>query len=135
MSILRNIEDQISECFCKKTLLWGDEDGVLISGETAQNLLNAVYALQEIKKGEGAYSKDPLTHANNTIKNLVNIASKALGVFETETPLNEEKNEPLPKTKEKRRCNWCNKRKSITKGYNLGEWFICYKCNSKHDVV
>lgn len=47
--------------------------------------------------------------------------------------------EVLPKT---RKCDWCDKRKSVEQGYWLGkfengskDWFICQECNLKHDVV
>lgn len=36
-------------------------------------------ALQEIAKGEGAFSRDPLEHAKNTIENMKAIALGALG--------------------------------------------------------
>ena len=36
-------------------------------------------ALREIADGEGAYSSDRLTHAENVIENLVGIAKEALG--------------------------------------------------------
>lgn len=42
--------------------------------ETIGGLLDA---LREIAKGEGAYSRDQLTHANNTIENMKKIASDA----------------------------------------------------------
>lgn len=35
-------------------------------------------ALVEITKGEGAYSKDPLKHAENCINNMIKIATDAL---------------------------------------------------------
>ena len=35
-------------------------------------------ALTEITRGEGSFSSDPLTHASNTIDNLIEIAQKAL---------------------------------------------------------
>ena len=34
--------------------------------------------LAEIAKGEGAFSRDPLTHASNTIENMTDIARRAL---------------------------------------------------------
>lgn len=47
--------------------------------------------------------------------------------------------EVLPKT---RKCDWCEKRKSVEQGYWLGkfknetkDWFICQSCNLEHDVV
>lgn len=38
----------------------------------------AVEALKEITKGKGVYSRDLLTHATNTIENLITIAKTAL---------------------------------------------------------
>ena len=35
-------------------------------------------ALQEIAKGEGAFSLDPQKHANNTIANMKRIATEAI---------------------------------------------------------
>ena len=35
-------------------------------------------ALEEIKKGEGAYDFDPLKHASNTIRDMIEIAKQAL---------------------------------------------------------
>lgn len=35
-------------------------------------------ALKEIAKGEGAYSRDPLTHAGNVITNMKVIANQAI---------------------------------------------------------
>ena len=35
-------------------------------------------ALLEIAKGEGAFSLDPLTFANNTIENMIEIANTAI---------------------------------------------------------
>ena len=35
-------------------------------------------ALEEISKGEGAFSRDPLTHASNTIESMKRIAQEAL---------------------------------------------------------
>lgn len=35
-------------------------------------------ALKEIAKGEGAFSRDPLKHASNTIENMIGIAEKAI---------------------------------------------------------
>ena len=37
-----------------------------------------IEALREIAKGKGAYSRDPLTHAKNTIDNMKEIASDAI---------------------------------------------------------
>ena len=41
-------------------------------------LATAKKALEEISKGEGAFSRDPLTHASNTIENNKRIAQEAL---------------------------------------------------------
>ena len=41
-----------------------------------------------------------------------------------------------------KKCDWCRKNKKINDGYLLGKfknsnkiYFICDKCNLKHDVV
>ena len=34
--------------------------------------------MEEIKKGDGPYNMDPMKHAENCIKNMVNIATEAL---------------------------------------------------------
>ena len=39
-------------------------------------------ALKEIAKGEGPYSMDRLTHANNTIENMIAIAQQAIAKAE-----------------------------------------------------
>ena len=39
-----------------------------------------VEALAEIAKGEGAFSRDPLTHAGNTIDNMKRLATAALAL-------------------------------------------------------
>ena len=39
-------------------------------------------ALKEIAKGEGAFSLDPLKHANNTIQNIIDIAYDAMKATE-----------------------------------------------------
>lgn len=41
-----------------------------------------VEALEMIQEPFGAYSRDPLTHANNTITNCANIAKTALNTLE-----------------------------------------------------
>jgi hypothetical protein len=43
-----------------------------------------VVALEAISEPTGAYSKDPLTHANNTIANVVEIAETALKTLEAD---------------------------------------------------
>lgn len=48
-----------------------------ISGLESQ-LCRAREALEEIAKGEGAFSLDPLTHASNTIDSMKEIAKQAL---------------------------------------------------------
>ena len=35
-------------------------------------------ALEEISEGKGAYNMDPLTHASNTIRDMVELAKKVL---------------------------------------------------------
>ena len=50
--------------------------------ELAHKLDDALAALKEIAKMEGAYSRDPLTHAENVIENLTNIANKAIAKAE-----------------------------------------------------
>jgi hypothetical protein len=58
---------------------------------------------------------------------------------QTPTDANNVLCEALPKT---RKCDWCDKRKSVEQGYWLGkfenqtkDWFICVECNLKHDIV
>ena len=48
----------------------------------------------------------------------------------------------MKKATKTKKCDWCYKRKKIEKGYSLGSvegetksYFICEKCNLKHDVV
>ena len=53
----------------------------LHNGEQNREMLEA---LKEIAKMEGAYSRDPLTHAENVIENLTNIANKAIAKVEGE---------------------------------------------------
>ena len=50
--------------------------------ELAHKLDDALAALKEIAKMEGPYSRDPLTHAENVIENLTNIANKAIAKVE-----------------------------------------------------
>ena len=73
--------------------LWSvrDEEGNLITGDTLKEkayLIAAtpemLEALKEIAKMEGAYSRDPLTHAENVIENLTNIANKVIAKVEGE---------------------------------------------------
>ena len=54
-----------------------------IAGLRNQNA-ELLAALKEIAKMEGAYSRDPLTHAENVIENLTNIANKAIAKAEGE---------------------------------------------------
>ena len=42
-------------------------------------------ALREIAKGKGAYSMDPLTHAENTIRDMIGLATTALAIVEGHT--------------------------------------------------
>ena len=43
-----------------------------------------VAALLEISKGEGPYSRDPLTHASNTIEAMKQLAQDALAALQQE---------------------------------------------------
>jgi hypothetical protein len=45
-------------------------------------------ALTEIEKGEGRYSRDPLTHASNTIEDMRELARAAVGASSVETHTN-----------------------------------------------
>ena len=38
--------------------------------------------VDKIERGEGAYSRDVLKHAENTIQNMKKLASKALGILQ-----------------------------------------------------
>jgi len=42
--------------------------------------------LEEIEKGEGAYSRDVLKHAENTIENMKTLATKGLGILKEMFP-------------------------------------------------
>ena len=55
-----------------------DEATTAILALLQDEVKELVEALEEIKKGEGAYSQDHLTHANNTIENMKSIAEEAL---------------------------------------------------------
>lgn len=46
--------------------------------KTKQQNVILMDAMKEIAKGEGAFSMDKLTHANNTIDNMMSIAKQAL---------------------------------------------------------
>ena len=54
------------------------DDANRINKKLYSDNLDFVAALEEIAKGEGAYSRDQLTHANNTIENMLSIAEKAI---------------------------------------------------------
>ena len=81
------------DCGCKAEEIfhekdsWGREGAIRIDivycpmHKAAQEMLEA---LKEIAKMEGAYSRDPLTHAENVIENLTNIANKAIAKVESE---------------------------------------------------
>ena len=47
-----------------------------------ENKYELYEALKEIRKGEGAFSRDHLTHAQNTIANMRDIAIEALAKIE-----------------------------------------------------
>lgn len=49
--------------------------------ELESDLLRLTQALQEISKAEGRYSRDRLTHAENTIESMKEIALHALGLI------------------------------------------------------
>jgi len=49
-----------------------------VSEPNQQYTSTLVAALQEIAKGEGPFSRDPLTHAENTIEAMKEIARLAL---------------------------------------------------------
>ena len=57
-----------------------DDDIILLE----QQNFELLSALKEIAKMEGPYSRDPLTHAENVIENLTNIANKAIAKAEGE---------------------------------------------------
>ena len=44
--------------------------------------------LKEVQKGEGAYSRDQLEHANNTIENMKELIEKAIELVENNYPPN-----------------------------------------------
>ena len=48
-------------------------------------------ALREIEKGEGAYSRDPLTHAENCIESMRRIARNALASSAAAHPSEEQR--------------------------------------------
>jgi hypothetical protein len=58
--------------------LHAEQDVVELVYSLRQQNADLVAALEEIKKGEGPYSQDKLTHADNTIFHLVLIATQAL---------------------------------------------------------
>jgi len=72
-------------------LPWPSEEYVDIYNRAYEAVYNAIVeyadknaeiarllaALSEIEKGEGAFSRDPLTHASNTIENMKRIAREA----------------------------------------------------------
>ncbi len=80
---LKEIQFYIDECEDKNSADWGYEEGVLMSANDAQKLLDAITALKEIAKAEGAYSKSPLLHAESTIANMQKIATDYLSSIST----------------------------------------------------
>ena len=68
----RHINDAISEVWQEKYDAIKQQNAELLA------------ALREIAKMEGPYSRDPLTHAENVIENLTNIANKAIAKAEGE---------------------------------------------------
>ena len=63
-----------------------DRETNMTADEHWDELLNdfneLLYALKEIAKTEGPYSRDPLTHAENVIENMASIANKAIAKHE-----------------------------------------------------
>ena len=57
-----------------------------MSETTIQRLLRAEVALREIAKKEGAFSRDPLTHAENTIDDMAGIAMDYFLRHDSEAP-------------------------------------------------
>jgi len=58
------------------------EDILNLFSQQKQEMVEGVETiLQEIIRGEGAFSRDPLTHAENTIKNMTELAKKAVGII------------------------------------------------------
>lgn len=61
----------------------GMEDEVASLRESLDELLEA---LEEVAKAEGAYNRDPLTHAENVIENMVAVAQAAIAKAKGATP-------------------------------------------------
>jgi len=55
---------------------------VSLSGEKKTKV---VELLKEIARGEGAYSRDHLTHCENCVENMKGLAKKALELLEAKT--------------------------------------------------
>ena len=69
----------------KRDELYAKYIGVMnINAVLKQQNAERLEALKEIAKTEGPYSRDPLTHAENVIENLTNIANKAIAKVEGE---------------------------------------------------
>lgn len=59
-------------------LTTGQEDECLANAKLMSNAPKMLLALIEISEAKGAYNEDRLLHAENTIKNLVEIANNAI---------------------------------------------------------
>lgn len=67
---------------CKVPGCGGDTVDYVCPECQAREIERLETALREIIKGEGAFSRDPLVHASNTIDHLVEIAQEALKIKE-----------------------------------------------------
>lgn len=52
--------------------------GQELERKLGENKYALLIALEEIAKGEGAFNRDPLTHAENAIENMKAIALRAI---------------------------------------------------------
>ena len=66
----------------KFAAIWGKADEKAFTADLLLRAVNSYEtmrtALEEILEGKGAFSRDPLTHASNTIDDMKEIARKAL---------------------------------------------------------
>ena len=73
-------------CWCGNCGSFGPTDlgwsGAIAMWNLRRPRADLLDALKEIAKMEGPYSRDPLTHAENVIENLTNIANKAIAKAE-----------------------------------------------------
>jgi len=68
-----NLEKHLRGCVLENE---GDREDIY--DDVLRLISPLIGALERISEPEGAYSKDPLTHANNTIENCKNIALSAI---------------------------------------------------------